>query len=51
MTLIEKGKNKDKSLYPFIQKVNPQKTNLPKEDLMTIRRDGKTETWSVGRDV
>jgi hypothetical protein len=49
--LIEQGKNKDKNLYPFIKKVNPQKTNLPKEDLMTIRRDGKTETWSVGREL
>ena len=47
--IIEKGKKKN--LYPFIKKVNPQKTNLPKEDLMTIRRDGKTETWSVGREL
>ena len=49
--MIEKAKTKDKSLYPFIQKVNPQKTNAPKADLMTIRRDGKTETWNVGREV
>ena len=49
--LIEQGKKKDKNLYPFIKKVNPFKTNLPKEDLMTIRRNGKTETWSVGREV
>ena len=48
---ISEAKNKDSNLFPFIQKVNPITTNLPKSELLTIRRDGKLETWSVGKDL
>ena len=51
LDMVVDAKTKDKNLFPFINKVNPQKTNRPKEDLMTIRRDGKLETWDVGKDI
>ena len=51
LDMVVDAKKKDKNLFPFINKVNPQKTNRPKEDLMTIRRDGKLETWDVGKDI
>jgi len=49
--LVEKTKKKDPNSFPFINKVNPRTTNKPKEDLMTLRRDGKLETWDVGKDI
>ncbi len=49
--LVEKTKKKDPNSFPFINKVNPKTTNKPKEDLMTVRRDGKLETWDVGKDI
>ena len=48
---IVEAKKKDSNLFPFIEKVNPIKTNLPKSELLSIRRDGKLETWSVGKDL
>ena len=48
---IVEAKKKDSNLFPFIEKVNPMKTNLPKSELLSIRRDGKLETWSVGKDL
>jgi hypothetical protein len=48
---IVQAKKKDSNLFPFIEKVNPIKTNLPKSELLSIRRDGKLETWSVGKDL
>ena len=49
--LVEKTKKKDPNSFPFINKVNPKTTKKPKEDLMTVRRDGKLETWDVGKDI
>ena len=49
--LVEKTKKKDPNSFPFINKVNPRTTNKPKEDLMTLRRDCKLETWDVGKDI
>tara|TARA_R100001509_G_scaffold75209_1_gene42057 strand:- start:303 stop:3929 length:3627 start_codon:yes stop_codon:yes gene_type:complete len=51
LDMITNAQKKDKNFYPFIKKVNPKTTNRPKEDLMTIRRDGKLETWDVGKDI
>jgi predicted RNA-binding protein Jag len=48
---IVEAKKKDSNLFPFIEKVNPTKTNLPKSELLSIRRNGKLETWSVGKDL
>lgn len=48
---IVEAKKKDSNLFDFIEKVNPIKTNLPKSELLSIRRDGKLETWSVGKDL
>ena len=48
---IVEAKKKDSNLFPFIEKINPIKTNLPKSELLSIRRDGKLETWSVGKDL
>ena len=48
---IVEAKKKDSNLFPFIEKVNPIKTNLPKSELLSIRRNGKLETWSVGKDL
>jgi len=48
--IIESKKN-DSSTFTFINKVNPKTTNAPKEDLMVIIRDGKRETWNVGKDL
>ena len=49
--LVEKTKKKDPNSFPFINKVNPKTTKKPKEDLMTVRKDGKLETWDVGKDI
>ena len=49
--LVEKTKKKDSNSFPFINKVNPRTTKKPKEDLMTLKRDGKLETWDVGKDI
>ena len=51
LDMVADAQKKDKNFYPFIKKVNPKTTKIPKEDLMTIRRDGKLETWNVGRDI
>ena len=51
LDMVVDAKKKDKNLFTFINKVNPKKTKKPKEDLMTIRRDGKLETWDVGKDI
>ena len=51
LDMVTNAQKKDKNFYPFIKKVNPKTTNRPKEDLMTIRRDGKLETWDVGKDI
>ena len=51
LDMVVEAKKKDKDFAPFIKKVNPKTTNRPKEDLMTIRRDGKLETWDVGKDI
>jgi len=48
---IVEAKKKDSNLFPFIEKVNSIKTNLPKSELLSIRRDGKLETWSVGKEL
>jgi len=48
---IAEAKKKDSNLFPFIEKVNPVTTNLPKSELLSIRRDGKLETWSVGKEL
>ena len=48
---IVEAKKKDSNLFSFIEKVNPVTTNLPKSELLSIRRDGKLETWSVGKDL
>jgi len=49
--MIIKEKAKDPNKFEFINKVNPKTTNKPKEDLLTLRRDGKLETWDVGKDL
>ena len=49
--MVAKSKAKDPTTFEFMNKVNPKKTNLPKEELLTFRRDGKLETWSVGKDL
>ena len=51
LDMVADAKKKDKNSFPFINKVNPKTTNRPKEDLMTIRKDGKLETWDVGKDI
>jgi len=50
---IVEAKKKNPNLFPkeIIEKVNPIKTNLPKSELLSIRRNGKLETWSVGKDL
>jgi hypothetical protein len=49
--MVAKSKAKDPTTFEFMNKVNPKTTNLPKEELLTFRRDGKLETWSVGKDL
>ncbi len=51
LDMVVDAQKKDKNFYPLIKKENPKTTKIPKEDLMTIRRDGKLETWNVGRDI
>ncbi len=49
--MVIKSKAKDATTFEFMNKVNPKTTNRPKEDLLTFRRDGKLETWDVGKDL
>jgi hypothetical protein len=49
--MIAKSKAKDPTTFEFMNKVNPKTTNVPKEELLTFRRDGKLETWNVGKDL
>ena len=49
--MVARSKAKDPTTFEFFDKVNPKTTNLPKEELLTFRRDGKLETWSVGKDL
>ena len=49
--MVIKSKAKDATTFEFINKVNPTTTNRPKEELLTFRRDGKLETWDVGKDL
>jgi hypothetical protein len=48
--MVVKSKAKDPTTFQFFNKVNPKTTNVPKEELLTFRRDGKLETWNVGKD-
>ena len=48
--MVAKSKAKDPTTFEFFNKVNPKTTNVPKEELLTFRRDGKLETWNVGKD-
>ena len=48
--MVAKSKAKDPNTFQFFNKVNPKTTNVPKEELLTFRRDGKLETWNVGKD-
>ena len=48
--MVSKSKAKDATTFEFFNKVNPKTTNVPKEELLTFRRDGKLETWNVGKD-
>ncbi len=48
--MVAKSKAKDSTTFQFFNKVNPKTTNVPKEELLTFRRDGKLETWNVGKD-
>ena len=49
--MVSKSKAKDATTFEFMNKVNPKTTNRPKEELLTFRRDGKLETWDVGKDL
>jgi len=49
--MVAKSKAKDPTTFEFMNKVNPKTTNVPKEELLTFRRDGKLETWNVGKDL
>ncbi len=49
--MVAKSKAKDATTFEFMNKVNPKTTNRPKEELLTFRRDGKLETWDVGKDL
>jgi hypothetical protein len=49
--MVTKSKAKDPATFEFMNKVNPKTTNVPKEELLTFRRDGKLETWNVGKDL
>jgi hypothetical protein len=49
--MVAKSKVKDPTTFEFMNKVNPKTTNVPKEELLTFRRDGKLETWNVGKDL
>ena len=48
--MVAKSKAKDPNTFQFFNKVNPKTTNVPKEELLTFRKDGKLETWNVGKD-
>jgi hypothetical protein len=48
---IEARKSNPNILKDVIYKDNPKTTKSPKEDLMIIIRDGKRETWNVGKDL
>ena len=48
--MVAKSKAKDPTTFQFFNKVNPKTTNVPKEELLTFRKDGKLETWNVGKD-
>jgi hypothetical protein len=48
---IEARKSNPNILKDVIYKHNPKTTKSPKEDLMIIIRDGKRETWNVGKDL
>ena len=48
--VVKKSKAKDPNTFEFFEKINPKTTNVPKEELLTFRRDGKLETWNVGKD-
>jgi hypothetical protein len=48
--MVAKSKAKDSTTFEFFNKVNPKTTNVPKEELLTFRKDGKLETWNVGKD-
>jgi len=37
--------------FPLYNKVNPVTTNLPKSELLSFRKDGKLQTWDVGKDL
>jgi len=49
--MVIKSKAKDPNTFEFMNKVNLKTTNRPKEELLTFRRDGKLETWDVGKDL
>ena len=49
--MVAKSKAKDATTFEFMNKVNSKTTNRPKEELLTFRRDGKLETWDVGKDL
>ena len=49
--MVAKSKAKDPNTFQFFNKVNPKTTNVPKEELLTFRKDGKLETWNVGKDL
>jgi hypothetical protein len=51
LDLVAKAKKKDPNSFKDINKVNPRTTKKPKEDLMTVRKEGKLETWDVGKDI
>ena len=50
--MVIKSKAKDPNTFNKIfNKENPKTTKKPKEDLLTLKRDGKLETWDVGKDI
>ena len=49
--MVAKSKAKDPNTFKFFKKENPKTTKVPKEELLTFRKDGKLETWKVGKDL
>ena len=49
--MVIKSKAKDPNTFAFLNKVNPKTTNARKEDLLTFKREGVSETWNVGKDL
>ena len=49
--IVIKSKAKDPNTFKFIKKPNAKDKNVRKEDLLTFRREGVSETWNVGKDL